>query len=232
VGQENSNLLRSPWLSAQGSDELVRESTFTPNNVPVTTSMLISSGDAEWRETWESTFASEAAHTSELQRKGARVRTSRSSVDSRLLPHSHLNLYLVSVCRCLIPRVVGTLRSLQSHHCITTYLLFHVDGLPLSLFFTNVSPYCPMMGNIWAQNAIAVAKCGNPGPRKTYTSSSHTCHPVTRWWVAVGSMMGPLGMKTKDHLIGIVTQRIDPWKGTLGLFSTCLSLFLTWTPSP
>lgn len=109
---------------------------------------------------------------------------------------------------------------------------FMLMGSPFLFFFTNVSPYCPMMGNIWAQNAIAVAKCGNPGPRKTYTSSSHTCHPVTRWWVAVGSMMGPLGMKTKDHLIGIVTQRIDPWKGTLGLFSTCLSLFLTWTPSP
>ena len=71
VGQENSNLLRSPWLSAQGSDELVRESTFTPNNVPVTTSMLISSGDAEWRETWESTFASEAAHISQLPRQRA-----------------------------------------------------------------------------------------------------------------------------------------------------------------
>jgi hypothetical protein len=38
--------------------------------------------------------------------------------------------------------------------------------------------------------------------------------------------------ENKRHLIGIVTQRINPWKGTIGLFSTCLSLFLKETPSP
>ena len=34
-------------------------------------------------------------------------------------------------------------------------------------------------------------------------------------------VMGPMGMKTKDQLRGTVIQRTDPWKGTMGLFSTC-----------
>lgn len=48
---------------------------------------------------------------------------------------------LVSVCRCLISRVEGTLRYLRSHQP-HGHSLFHVDGLPFRFFSPQVLQQC------------------------------------------------------------------------------------------